>query len=104
MGSPKLDFSDVAPSEWPLIGYLYQDAVYKAQYDSYVQEVIDGAFNTSTMQSLYSTYSELIQPYVTTELDGYTFLNSSSDFQTAVNELNLHVQERATVVSDYLNQ
>jgi hypothetical protein len=104
LGSPKLDFSDVAPSEWPLIGYLYQDAVYKAQYDSYVQEVIDGAFNTSTMQSLYSTYSELIQPYVTTELDGYTFLNSSSDFQTAVNELNLHVQERATVVSDYLNQ
>jgi hypothetical protein len=103
LGSPELDFSDVSPSQWPLIGYLYQDAVYKAQYDTYVQEVIDGTFNSNTMQSLYSTYSQLIQPYATTEIDGYTFLNSSSDFQMAVNELNLHVQERATAVSNYLN-
>lgn len=103
LGSPELDFSDVSPSEWPLIGYLYQDAVYKAQYDIYVQDVVDGAFNSSTMPSLYSTYSELIRPYVTTEIDGYTFLNSSADFQTAINELNAHVAERATAVSNYLN-
>lgn len=103
LGSPELDFSDVNPSEWPLIRYLYQDAVYKTQYDIYVQEVVDDSFNTSTMQSLYSTYFALIQPYVTSEIEGYTFLNNSTDFQTAVNELNSHVEERATAVSNYLN-
>lgn len=102
-GSPELDFSDITASEWPLIGYLYQDEVYKSQYDTYVQEVIDGAFNTSSIQSLYSSYSALVEPYATTEEPGYTFLNNSSDFQTAVSELNAHVSQRATAVSNYLN-
>ncbi|RKN81177.1 CotH kinase family protein [Ulvibacterium marinum] len=102
-GSLPLDFSGLNTSEWPLIGYLYQDEVYKAQYDAYLQEVIDGAFNSSTMQSMYATYSALIEPYAISEVSGYTFLNSSSDFQVAVNELNAHVLERATAVSNYLN-
>lgn len=102
-GSLPLDFSGLNTSEWPLIGYLYQDEVYKAQYDAYLQEVIDGAFNSSTMQSMYATYSALIEPYAISEVSGYTFLNSSSDFQVAVNELNAHILERATAVSNYLN-
>ncbi len=101
-GSPALDFSDVSSTQWPLIGYLYADDVYKAQYDTYVQEIVDGAFNVSTIQSQYATYSVLIEEYATSEIDGYTFLNSSSDFQTAVNELNSHVTQRAAVVSNYL--
>ncbi len=102
-GSPALDFSDVSSTQWPLIGYLYADDIYKAQYDTYVQEIVDGAFNVSTIQSQYATYSALIEEYATSEIDGYTFLNSSSEFQTAVNELNSHVTERATVVSNYLD-
>ncbi len=43
-GSLPLDFSGLNTSEWPLIGYLYEDAVYKAQYDSYLQEIVDGGF------------------------------------------------------------
>ena len=101
-GSLPMDFSGLNTSEWPLIGYLCEDAVYKAQYDSYLQEIIDGAFNVSTIQSQYSTYSALIEPYATTEIEGYTFLNSSSDFQIAVNELSSHVTERATAVNNYL--
>lgn len=103
-GSPELDFSDVATTEWPLIGYLYQDPVYKARYDTYVQEVVDGAFNVSAIQAQYATYSALIEPYATAETEGYTFLNSSSDFQAAISELNAHVSERTTAVSNYLNQ
>ncbi|AUC80986.1 CotH kinase family protein [Lacinutrix sp. Bg11-31] len=102
-GSLPLDFSGLNASEWPLIGYLYQDSVYKSQYDTYVQEVADGAFNVSTMQSTYSTYASLVQPYAISEIEGYTFLNNSSDFQSAVNELNTHVSARASAVSDYLN-
>ncbi len=102
-GSVALDFSDVTASEWPLIGYLYQDEVYQAQYDVYVQEVVDGAFNTGTIQSLYSSYSNLLEPYATTEESGYSFLNNSSDFQAAISELNTHVLQRASAVSSYLN-
>ena len=102
-GSPALDFSDITASDWPLIGYLYQDEVYKSQYDTYVQEVVDGAFNTATIQSLYSSYSSLIEPYATIEEPGYTFLNNSSDFQAAISELNAHVSQRATAVTGYLN-
>ncbi|WP_458629285.1 CotH kinase family protein [Winogradskyella sp. PC D3.3] len=103
LGALPLDFSGLSSEEWPLIGYLYQDEVYKAQYDSYLQEVVNGAFNVSTIQTQYATYSALIEPYATSELTGYTFLNSSSDFQTAVNELNTHVVSRADAVSNYIN-
>ncbi len=102
-GSLPLDFSGLNASEWPLIGYLYQDAVYKAQYDTYVQEIADDAFSVGNIQAQYATYSALIEPYATTEIDGYTFLNNSSDFQVAVNELNSHVTQRATAVNNYLD-
>jgi hypothetical protein len=102
-GSLALDFSDITDSEWPLIGYLYQDDVYKAKYDTYVQEVVDGAFNTTTIQSLYSSYSSLIEPYAVIEEPGFTFLNNSSDFQAAIGELNVHVSQRSTAVNSYLN-
>mgnify|MGYP003674133429 CR=1 FL=1 len=102
-GSLALDFSDLSAEEWPLIGYLYQDEVYKAKYDAYVQEVVDGPFNASSMQSLYNSYASLVEPYATIEVPGYTFLNNSSDFQTAINELNTHVSQRAMAVSTYLS-
>ena len=102
-GSLPLDFSGLNASEWPLIGYLYQDVIYKTQYDLYVQDVVDDAFNVNTIQSQYATYAALIEPYATSEVSGYSFLNNSSEFQIAVNELNSHVVSRATAVSDYLN-
>ncbi|RTE52017.1 spore coat protein [Arenibacter aquaticus] len=102
-GALNLDFSDLNSASWPLIGYLYQDDTYRAQYDAYVQEVVDNAFNVSSMQAKYSLYSALLEPYATTEIDGYTFLNSSSDFQAAISQLNSHVSARATAVSNYLN-
>tara|TARA_R110002033_G_C3881801_1_gene238044 strand:- start:1052 stop:2572 length:1521 start_codon:yes stop_codon:yes gene_type:complete len=103
-GALALNFSDLgSSSSWPLIGYLYADDVYKAKYDSYVQEIVDDAFSVSNIQAQYATYSTLIEPYATSEVDGYSFLNSSSDFQAAVSELNSHVVSRASAVSAYLN-
>ncbi|MGJ8738340.1 CotH kinase family protein [Zobellia laminariae] len=102
-GSLALDFSDLNDTEWPLIGYLYEDATYKAKYDSYVQEFANNIFTVSGMQAEYAAYSSLVEPYATAEVEGYTFLNSSADFQAAISELNSHVSERASAVSNYLN-
>lgn len=102
-GSLPLNFSGLSASQWPLIGYLYNDPTYKAKYDTYVEEVINGPFNASTMQSTYTNYAALISPYATTETQGYTFLNNSSEFQSAVNTLKSHVTQRASAVANYLN-
>ncbi|WP_252734387.1 CotH kinase family protein [Arenibacter algicola] len=102
-GSLALDFSDLNDTEWPLIGYLYEDATYRAQYDAYIQEVVDNAFNVSTMQSKYAVYSALVEPYANLEVSGYSFLSSSADFQAAISQLNSHVSARATAVNNYLN-
>ena len=102
-GSLPLDFSGLNSSEWPLIGYLYQDDVYREQYKAYVEDVVNGAFNVEDMQALYATYSTLVEPYATSEQSGYTFLNNSSEFQSAISELNSHVVSRASAVSDYLD-
>ncbi|MCG9791689.1 CotH kinase family protein [Flavobacterium algicola] len=101
-GSLPLNFSGLSSSSWPLIGYLYNDATYKATYDSYVKKVIDNAFNETTMKAKYTTYAALVKPYATTELKGYTFLNSTADFQTAVDQLSTHVSSRTAAVNAYL--
>lgn len=101
-GSLPLNFTGLSASEWPLIGYLYADDVYKAQYDAYVQETVNGVFNPSTMQATYAQHAALIEPYATTEQEGYTFLNNSGEFQSAVNGLMSHVSQRAESVNNYL--
>ncbi|MFY0627715.1 MAG: CotH kinase family protein [Reichenbachiella sp.] len=103
-GSLALDFSDLDVSQWPLIGYLYADGVYKAKYDAYVQETIDEAFSVNKLQAQYEIYGSLIEPYSTTEISGYSFLNASSEFQSALSSLNSHVASRVSAANNYLNQ
>jgi len=102
-GALNLDFSDLNPGEWPLIEYLYADEVYKAEYDSYVSQTIEGPFETSYIQSLYSSYSSLIGPYATSEIDGYSFLNNSNEFNQAISTLIQHAANRAAAVNAYLD-
>ena len=102
-GSLPLNFSGLTASEWPLIGYLYADETYKAIYDNYVQETIDGPFETSYIQNVYDTYAALVEPYATSEVSGYTFLNNSSDFQQAITTLKAHAASRASAVQNYLD-
>lgn len=101
-GALNLDFSNLSTDQWPLIEYLYADETYKAKYDAFVKETIEGPFETSYIQSLYASYASILEPYATSENQGYTFLRSSSDFQTAISELNAHASERASAVYNYL--
>ena len=101
-GSHALNFSGLSASSWPLIGYLYADPVYKAKYDNYLREVVEGPFNENTMHALYESQASLIEPYATTERSGYTFLNSAASFQSAVATLKSHVSARRLAVDSYL--
>ena len=103
-GALPLDFSTLNSSEWPLIGYLYQDEMYKAKYDTYVSEVVEGAFNTSAIQSQYATYSAMLEQHALDEIEGFTFLRRGTDYYDAVSELKTHVEQRATAVYNYLGE
>ncbi|MBU1222190.1 CotH kinase family protein [Myxococcota bacterium] len=103
-GALTLNFSNIEAGSWPLIEKIYADATYKSQYDVYVKEVIENAFKTDTIQALYNTYSALVEPYATTERDGYSFLRDSREFYQAIDELKEHASARATAVDVYLNE
>ena len=102
-GALALDFANMQANSWPLIENLYADEIYKAQYDYYLLEVIGNAFETTTTQMLYDTYAALVEPYATTEVTGYSFLNGSNDFYNAVTALKVHARSRDTAVDTYLN-
>ncbi|MFK8008235.1 MAG: CotH kinase family protein [Saprospiraceae bacterium] len=101
-GSHALNFSGLSSSDWPLIGFLYSDDVYKAKYDAYVLEVAVNTFNASEMESLYTSYAALIESYVIAERVGFTFSNSAANFQSAISTLKNHAVSRASAVNDYL--
>jgi len=101
-GSLTLNFSNLQSGRWPLIEYLYSDEVYRARYNQYVKETIEGAFEVNTMQALYVKYAALVQPYATSEVSGYTFLKSSGSFLQAISTLNQHVANRRAVGESYL--
>jgi len=103
-GALKLDFSNLETNQWPLIEYLYNDTVYKAKYDQYLEDIITTAFEPNYVKGLYAKYSPIIEDYATSENEGYTFLNSSSDFYAAIDELNTHADNRAIAVEEYLSK
>jgi spore coat protein CotH len=103
-GTLELDFSNLESGKWPLIEYLYGDPVYRGLYDKYVEEVRDDYFELSSMQSLYSSYSNMIETYATSERAGYSFLESPGDFSLAVSYLNQQVSRRANAVNNYLDK
>jgi hypothetical protein len=100
-GSLNLNFSNLS-GDWPLISYLYADSVYKAKYDAYVKATIDGPFETTYIQGVYDTYADLIAPYATTEVKGYSFLRSSSSFYSGISAIKSHATSRASAVTTYL--
>ncbi|WP_341225463.1 hypothetical protein [uncultured Arcticibacterium sp.] len=51
---------------------------------------------------MYTKYQTLLEPYATTEVQGYTFLRNSSEFSSAVSTLKSHAQSRASAVEAYL--
>lgn len=101
-GSLALDFSNIDTGSWPLIEKIYADDIYKARYNGYLLEVIGSAFETTTIQALYDTYSTLVEPYATTEREGLSFLDGADEFYSAIAELKEHASSRSEAVDTYL--
>lgn len=93
-GAHDLGFSALSSIEWPLIGIVYADDVYRARYNVLLSEVMADAFETASVQATYDSHAALIGPYVTSELAGYCFLNNSSDFAAEISTRKVHASER----------
>lgn len=102
-GSLDLGFTTLSTEEWPLIGYIYADDVYRARYNELLSEVMAGPFETSSIQATYDNYAGLVEPYATSEVEGYSFLRNSSDFSTGIDVLKAHAATRAADVATYLS-
>ncbi len=104
-GALSLPLSEVS-SGWPLIRYVMDQQAYVDQYKIYMDEFINGTFEPSAMQTEYLRLYNLIKPFAV-GTDGekvpYTFLNSSSEFETGFQTLNSHVTSRHTAADDFLN-
>jgi spore coat protein CotH len=94
-------FSEVS-SSWPLIKYIINVEEYEETYETYLQEFVDDVFVADDMKITYSSYYTLLKDYAYAEESGYTFLESDSDFDSAVSTLKSHVVSRNSAVTSYL--
>ena len=101
-GALELSFSNIQTGSWPLIEYLYADDVYRAKYDAYVEDTMNDFFEENRMRAIYDAYFELIEPYATSEIQGYTFLNYEGEFYQAMSELHQHLISRGVAAANYL--
>ncbi len=112
MNALEFDFSSIATTPlsstgditWPMISYIYADPVYKAQYDAYIDEFITTVFTVSNMSDKFTTYHNLIEPYVIGaegEISGYTNLTSPSDFTNSLSSIISDVTNRVVEADNY---
>lgn len=91
-------------NQWPLINYLINVDEYKAEYNAYLKEFVNGVFEPSKMIDTYSNTYNLIKSAVYDEESGYTFLTTKLEFEEGVEELKAQVQNRYMVVEEYLGK
>lgn len=112
MSAMEFDFSNLSSTPtgangdvaWPLIEYIYDDPVYKAQYDQYIDEFLQSSFDISELTTQVNYYHNLIAPYVNGaegETSGYTNLSSSSAFDNSANDLINFITTRWTEADNY---
>ncbi|MCP4568933.1 MAG: cellulosomal protein [FCB group bacterium] len=96
-----LDMSDVS-EDWPLIYFLIRDPVYLWAYWGYVNEFVQGVFEAESIKARLQREHDLIAPYVVGpegEQPEYTVLPSPQAFESSLQELFNHVDERHEAVN-----
>lgn len=100
---------DQVDNQWPLIRFLLDDSVYRAQYRVQLQAALDGPLETTALFQKMDAYHNLIAPYVvgtSGESAPYTFLNGSAEFEDSLdatrNGLKPHIRSRVQAVQQEL--
>ncbi|MFI3262544.1 MAG: CotH kinase family protein [Rikenellaceae bacterium] len=90
-------------TSWPLIRYIIGVDEYSDTFYGYLREFIDGAFSPAKMIATYESYYNLLYSSAYSEsFRSYSFLNSGSEFDSAVTKLKTHVQTRYNLIESYL--
>ena len=90
--------------QWPLIRFVMDDPVYKVQYESYLGDVVETAFEPEKMEKTYMFYHKLVSDSVLREREESTTLSSISAFENSQQELIDQVNERYQAVQFYLSE
>lgn len=91
---------------WPLISYLYEDVVYREMYEQSIKKFIEGAFLPSVVSNRFTKAHNLVKPYVIGEdgeIEGYSFLSNSSEFELSLKELIEFAERRKTEAEDFIH-
>jgi spore coat protein H len=102
-GALVFEFTSITNEDWPLIGYILGVPSFKVTFKQHINSFITGAFESSKMQAYYAQMQSLIQSSVDAETSDYSFLTSTTDFSSAIGDLNTHVDARYVVAYDYAN-
>ena len=99
-----LDLEDVNRN-WPLIRYFMDDPVYRGKYMENLEFVLETAFDPEVMTVRYRYLHDMISPFVigeNGELADYTLLDSTEEFDAALEDLVDHVSRRNLKVDAFL--
>ena len=99
--TPALSLEDVDAEEWPLIGFLTQDAVYSARYVEWVAEVSAEVFTPQQMTPIYEQNYALLAAYVR-ETEGDAADELLAAMRAETDALIAHVQQRADAAAEFL--
>ncbi len=94
-------------SDWPLIRYLMDDALYRQTYVELVEETVTEVFNVDRMEPIFEAAHELVGSYVVGdggEIEGYTLLTDSDNFDAALDALNDHVADRYDEALEFVDE
>lgn len=100
-GALSFALNEITDSEWPLLGYIHGVEEYENLFKSHIIDFITGPFEPSKVQNDYAQLQDMIQASVEAETSNYSFLNSITDFTSAISTLNSHVENRVSIAADY---
>lgn len=102
-GALSFEFSEITESNWPVIGYIHGVPEYEETFKSHISNFISTVFEPTKMQNYYTELQSIIQSSVESETSDYSFINSTSEFNSAISELQTHVTERVSSADTYAN-
>ncbi len=100
-GALSFEFTSISDSEWPMIAYIHGVTEYENLFKGHIIDFITGAFESTKMQNQYAEMQSIIQSSVEAETSDYSFINSISEFNSAISDLDNHVTTRVSAAGDY---